>query len=119
MDDDLTKASNESLESPDGNSAPKDHRQMEPPAQHQDQQPGLESEMEPRPQYIDPAYKSSGKLEGKVAVITGGDSGIGRAIAVHFASEGAKVVIGYLSDEEEEDANKTRDIILEKNGEAL
>ncbi len=96
----------------------KDHREMDQPVQQQSSQPGIESEMEPRPQYIDPNYKSCGKLQGKVAVITGGDSGIGRAISVHFALEGAKVVIGYYSDSEEEDANKTLDIIQAQGGEA-
>ena len=69
--------------------------------------------MEPRPQYIDPFYRGSGKLEGKVALITGGDSGIGRAVAVHFAAEGADVAINYLSDHELEDAKKTLSLIRE------
>ncbi|MDI1309857.1 MAG: SDR family oxidoreductase [Methylotenera sp.] len=77
------------------------------PPQKQDKQPGVEAEMHPLPQYIDPTYRGSGKLAGKVAVITGGDSGIGRAIAIHFAVEGANVVINFLSDDELEDADKT------------
>ncbi len=93
----------------------KDHRDLSPTPQHQDQSPGVESEMFPRPQYIDPNYKASGKLEGKVAIITGGDSGIGRAIAVHFAAEGANVVINYFSDNEQEDAEKTI-ILIHKCG---
>ena len=75
--------------------------------------------MEPRPQYIDPDYRASSKLEGKVALITGGDSGIGRAIAVHFAAEGASVVINYLGDHEEEDAEKTLDLVKDYGGDGI
>jgi NAD(P)-dependent dehydrogenase (short-subunit alcohol dehydrogenase family) len=88
-----------------------DHRNMQQPAQQQHQQPGREEDMEPRPQYIDPGYKASEKLKGKVALISGGDSGIGRAVAVHFAAEGANVGIIYYTDAEEEDAYKTLDIL--------
>lgn len=76
------------------------------PPQHQQHQPGDESEMEPRPIYDDPEMKGSEKLEGKVALITGGDSGIGRAVAVAYAKEGADVFIVYL--EEHEDAKETK-----------
>ena len=75
------------------------------PKQHQPK-PGLESLLEPRPHFEAPAYRGSGKLEGKVALITGGDSGIGRAISVLYAREGADVAIVYL--EEDEDAEETR-----------
>jgi NAD(P)-dependent dehydrogenase (short-subunit alcohol dehydrogenase family) len=75
------------------------------PAQEQDRQPGLESEMSPRPKVARRDYRGSGKLEGKVALVTGGDSGIGRAVAVHFAKEGADVAILYL--DEHHDAAET------------
>jgi len=74
------------------------------PPQHQ-QKPGRESELDPPPQYEAPGYRGSGKLEGMVALITGGDSGIGRAVAVLYAREGANVAIVYLN--EHEDAKKT------------
>jgi NAD(P)-dependent dehydrogenase (short-subunit alcohol dehydrogenase family) len=81
------------------------------PPQHQDHQPGREWKMEPEPKYM-PRYAGSGKLEGKVAVITGGDSGIGRATAVLFAREGAEIAILFL--EESEDARKTQALVEEE-----
>ncbi|MFJ7934199.1 SDR family oxidoreductase [Sporosarcina sp. NPDC096371] len=79
--------------------------------QTQNQQPGVEAEMEPAPLYDDANYKGSGKLKGKNALITGGDSGIGRAVAVAFAKEGANVAIAYLSEQEDIDADKTVKLI--------
>ncbi|MFD0699028.1 SDR family oxidoreductase [Paenibacillus sp. GCM10027628] len=75
------------------------------PAQHQNQQPGIESQMNPRPVFEDAQYKPAGKLKDKVALITGGDSGIGRAIAIAYAKEGADVVLVYLN--EHGDAEET------------
>ncbi|NRF93331.1 SDR family oxidoreductase [Paenibacillus frigoriresistens] len=79
------------------------------PPQHQDRQPGLEYLMVPAPISDNPDYVGSGKLQGKVAIITGGDSGIGRAVAIGFAKEGADVVIAYLY--EHEDANATVEMV--------
>ncbi|GGE08893.1 NAD(P)-dependent oxidoreductase [Marinithermofilum abyssi] len=76
------------------------------PPQHQNRQPGLETEMTPRPVAEDPQYRGSGKLAGKVALITGGDSGIGRAVAIAYAKEGADVAIVYL--DEHQDATETK-----------
>ncbi len=79
------------------------------PPQHQDIQPGREGRMSPPPQSEAKGYRGSGKLAGKVALITGGDSGIGRSVAVHFAKEGADVAIAYL--DEREDAEHTLRLI--------
>lgn len=84
------------------------------PPQEQECQPGMEYLMKPRPVFDNPCYKASGKLKDKVAIITGGDSGIGRSVAVHYVKEGAKVVIVYYPTEEI-DAKETKDY-LEKLG---
>ena len=86
------------------------------PQQHQSQ-PGDENKMHPEPVIIRQSYRGSGKLEGKIALITGGDSGIGRSVAVHFAKEGAKVAIVYLK--EDEDAVETREMVKKAGSECL
>lgn len=85
-----------------------------PPYPEQEQTPpGIESQMDPRPEFGKESYSGSGKLKDKVALITGGDSGIGRAVATLYAKEGADVAISYLS--EDEDAEETRQVV-EKAG---
>lgn len=86
-------------------------KKLQPPQQQKP--PGVESEMQPKPKADDEQYRGSGKLKNKVAVITGGDSGIGRAVAIAFAKEGADVAIVYLK--EHGDAKETQDLV-EKQG---
>jgi len=78
-------------------------------AAKQNKQPGIEAKMDPRPEVIKANYKGAGKLDDKVALITGGDSGIGRSVAVHFAREGANVAIVYL--DEDVDAIETQKMV--------
>jgi NAD(P)-dependent dehydrogenase (short-subunit alcohol dehydrogenase family) len=85
-------------------------RSVRPP-QIQRRQPGLQNEMQPQPEVLRDDYRPSGKLEGRVAIITGGDSGIGRSVAVAFAREGADVAIAYL--DEHEDARETARLVEE------
>ncbi|KAL0482311.1 oxidoreductase [Acrasis kona] len=80
------------------------------PPQHQEQHPGIEAEMTPTPVYDREYYRGSGKLLNKSAIITGGDSGIGRSVAILFAKEGADVVISYVP-AEQQDAEKVRDLV--------
>ena len=80
------------------------HEQPPQPRQQQDM-PGLTGRMDPRPDHGEESYKGSGRLSGRAAIITGGDSGIGRAVAIAFAREGADVLISYLN--EDEDARET------------
>ena len=87
------------------------------PKQHQEY-PGIEAEVHPRPRYKAPLYKGADKLKGKVALISGGDSGIGRAVATLFAREGADVAIMFLP-EEERDANETKQVIEAEGRRAL
>ncbi len=87
------------------------------PPQAQPRQPGVESEMRPRPQTEGKNYRAAGKLQGKVALITGGDSGIGSAAAIAFAKEGADVAITYLN--EQQDASHTRNMIEQQGRQCL
>jgi len=87
-------------------------KKLQPP-QHQERRPGREHKMKPRPRAEDEKYRGSGKLREKVALITGGDSGIGRAVAIAFAKEDADISVVYL--EEEKDANETKRLV-EKEG---
>ena len=86
-----------------------EQQQARRPPQHQPQQPGHERDMQPRPIFIRDDYRGSGKLTNKVALITGGDSGIGRSVAVHYAREGAHVAIVYLN--EHDDAQETKRLV--------
>ena len=104
------------------------HTQQDPTTQYpqpqypeqdqRDQHTGLESEMQPKPDYGEETYRGSGKLEGKKTIITGGDSGIGRAVALAFAREGADVLISYL-EEEESDAQEATQAVEEAGRKAV
>ncbi|MDZ4957394.1 SDR family NAD(P)-dependent oxidoreductase, partial [Clostridium perfringens] len=88
------------------------------PAQHQNIQPGIEENMNPKPMYRTDACATVGnRLKDKVAIITGGDSGIGRAVALAYAKEGAKIAIVYLN--EHDDANITKKLIEDINAECI
>ncbi|HUS34444.1 MAG TPA: SDR family oxidoreductase [Verrucomicrobiae bacterium] len=87
------------------------------PKQHQNVRPGREKKMTPKPEAETPHHIGTGKLANKVAIITGGDSGIGRAVAIAFAKEGAKVVVSYLN--EHDDAHETKELVEKEGGECL
>ncbi len=93
-------------------------QQPEPPFPEQEQEPvGIEAEMEPKPDYGEATYRGFGRLEDKVAIVTGGDSGIGRAVCVAFAREGAAVVVSYL--DEHRDAEETVRVVEESGRRAI
>lgn len=99
----------------------KDPKQKYPKPPFEEQElsyPGIESQLKPRPEYMASEYKAAEKLKDKVALITGGDSGIGRAVAVLYAKEGANVAIIYLA-EEEEDAQETKEAVEAEGRECL
>ena len=91
-------------------------KKLQPP-QHQRRKPGREHKMKPRPQAEDKKHRGSGKLQNKVAIITGGDSGIGRAVAIAFAKEGAHISVVYL--EEQKDADETKRLVEKYGGKCL
>lgn len=108
---------------PEDQHARRDPRERYPQPEYPEQtqmerHPGHEGEMRPEPDYGYETYRGTGRLEGKKAVITGGDSGIGRAVALAFAREGADVLISYLR-EEEEDARETARVVEEAGREAV
>lgn len=96
---------------------PDEQATLDRPAQHQSHQPGIESQMTPRPVTIRKNYKGSEKLRDRVALISGGDSGIGRAVAKHYAREGAHIAIVYLN--EKNDALETRKMVEEEGRDCL
>jgi NAD(P)-dependent dehydrogenase (short-subunit alcohol dehydrogenase family) len=87
------------------------------PPQHQTHQPGVETKMNPDPESVKADYKGSGKLKGKTAIITGGDSGIGKSVSIYYAKEGANVVIVYL--DEHEDAKTTKALVEQEGQKCL
>src|SRR5206468_12927051 len=91
-------------------------KKLQPP-QHQRRQPGREHKMKPRPRAEGEKHGGSGKMQDKVAIITGGDSGIGRAVAIAFAKEGADISVVYL--EERKDANETKRLVEEHGRKCL
>lgn len=97
--------------SPGKSKNPKEKYEQPPYPKQEQEVPGTEKEMNPKADHGEKSYKGSGKLEGKKAIITGGDSGIGRAVAIAFAREGADILISYL--EEDEDARETAKYIEE------
>jgi NAD(P)-dependent dehydrogenase (short-subunit alcohol dehydrogenase family) len=96
---------------------PKTQAPQPPYPEQRQHPPGLESQMDPKPDYGEQSYRGFGRLAGKSAIVTGGDSGIGRAVALAFAREGADVLISYLN--EEEDAQETMRVVREAGHKAV
>jgi len=94
------------------------NQKFQPEISEEPGMPGAEADLDRKPQW-EPRYAGSGRLSGKVAIITGGDSGIGRAVAALFAREGADIALVYLADEETRDANKTKSIVEREGRKAL
>ena len=115
------RSQKEAIKVTDDQTRQQDPKEQYPKPQFPEQEqehPGLDSEMQPEPDYGYDTYRGHGRLEGKAAIITGGDSGIGRAVALAFAREGADVLISYL-DEEESDAQETAHVVEEAGQQAV
>jgi NAD(P)-dependent dehydrogenase (short-subunit alcohol dehydrogenase family) len=105
------------MSSPSTTENPREEGAKPPFPQESLEYPGLESEMTPRPDSGEESYQGHGRLDGKVALITGGDSGIGRAVALAYAREGADVIISYLN--EDSDAEETARVVREAGRQAV
>src|SRR5438105_1176432 len=98
---------------------PRKQKVKQPFPPQEQEPPGTEKEMRPKPDHGEKTYRGSARLKDRKALITGGDSGIGRAVALAFAREGAQVTISYLSSREESDAKETERLLGESGGKCL